>query len=127
MKSDPIYKHAYRHPNLQSSVWPPRIHTDKSCKAQHQDVPSTASLGRGHFSLARCVGGRVGRGVQTVPGLYGLAQSVLVWFSPEDTQNYRSLTCEAFKPLNLKDILGNNWEKQCWIQLLTVGPEEYKR
>jgi len=88
--SDPIFKHANRHSNLQSSVWSPRIYSHKSCKAECQDVSSPASLGRGHFSLSRCIGGRVGRGVQTIPGLYGLAHSILVWFSPNDTQNYRS-------------------------------------
>lgn len=33
-------------------------------------------LGRNHFGLPRCVGGRVGRGLTSIPGLYGLAHSV---------------------------------------------------
>ena len=33
-------------------------------------------IANAHFSLARCVGGRIGRGLNTIPGGYGLQTSI---------------------------------------------------
>mgnify|MGYP007004487550 CR=1 FL=1 len=47
-------------------------------------------VGREHFGLTGCVGGRLGAGLETIPGLYGTSKSVLVWHSNDDPNDYRT-------------------------------------
>ena len=75
-----------------------------------------------HYSASRfhldfCVGGRVGRGLQTVPGLYGMRDSLFIWYHPKELSNYHVIACDARSTLRIVDIVGDGWEDYVWFQL----------
>ena len=76
-------------------------------------------IANAHFSLARCVGGRIGRGLNTIIGVYILAEDPLrkigavlglFWISPGLSWLPLGLSWNSSKPLGSSlAALGLSW------------------
>ena len=96
-------------------------------------------IGQTILNMSDCIGGRVGQGIMTIPGLYGITESVLIWYHPATPELYQSLTVNPASMLYLNHIFENSgavggeqssnyrksisnhsssWQDIVWFQLL---------
>ena len=80
-------------------------------------------IGTNVFRL-RCAGIRIGKGVSSLRGLFGLGQCVLMWFPRAEAANYRTMSFNGTETINFKLIFGNDWETYDWIQFLGISEED---
>ena len=76
------------------------------------------------FYMPRCIGGRIGRGTTGTKGMLHCDSSILVWWPVSQPQLYKSLMCHGNLNLNLKELLGGQYQDVCWIRLFGVDEEQ---
>jgi hypothetical protein len=79
------------------------------------------------FTVERCIGGRLGKGVARIPGMLDVSHTVLVWWPTNSPQLYKSMTCHGKLTLNLKELFGELWQEFAWIQCFGVNDEDVSR
>ena len=67
------------------------------------------------------LGIRLGRGIATLPGLFGTENTVLLWFPAAQPSQYRTMQLIGTQGVNLKQLFGDEWLEVCWIQFIGVG------
>ena len=80
-------------------------------------------MGMNVFRL-RCVGIRIGRGISTLRGLFGLGPCVLMWWPRSEAANYRTMSHQGTETISLKATLGEHWESFDWVQFLGILEED---
>ena len=67
------------------------------------------------------LGIRLGRGIASLPGLFGTENTVLLWFPAAQPSQYRTMQVIGTQNVNLKQLFGDEWLEICWIQFIGVG------
>jgi hypothetical protein len=75
------------------------------------------------FQVIGCVGARLGRGVESVSGLYNVDGSTL-WCWPEDEPDrYKLVELPGTQRMRILHLIGKEWRTWCWVQFFQVGIE----
>lgn len=80
--------------------------------------------GRVHLALPNCIGGRVGRGIQTLAGIHGPTDAMLCWFLENNLSQHFHIYTSPKQHVDLFNLFGDNWESVIWFQCLSVEEQQ---
>ena len=70
--------------------------------------------------LTGCVGGRLGRDIKSLNGLYGFDHSIFVYWQKDEPSKLEYFMVPGTKQLDLERLFGETWREVHWMQLLLV-------
>jgi hypothetical protein len=76
------------------------------------------------LALPNCIGGRVGRGIQTLAGIHGPTDAVLCWFLENNLSQHFHIYTSPKQHVDLFNLFGDAWETVIWFQCLSVEEEQ---
>ena len=77
------------------------------------------------FSIAKCLGARIGRGVHVLHGLSSIEYCTLYWWPAKNPQLYKTIQHGGQHTLELKQLFGQaDMSDICWCQFLSTSSRE---
>ena len=79
-------------------------------------------VARLELGITKCIGARLGRGLQTLPGLLDIEQATLFWWEANHPNLYSSVQHPGNQTLDMKPLVqkGDSGDT-CWIQFLSTS------
>jgi hypothetical protein len=79
------------------------------------------------LQLLGCIGGRFGRGMHNVSGMFNIDHSVILFWPEGKPLMSNTFELSGTQNLNMRHIFGENWHLMCWVQFLLVNLEQVEK